>query len=155
MPRGMKPIPVEKRFWNKVLKHPDGCWEWVGWVDNQGYGCVWRDGGRSNAHRVSWNLHFGDIPDKMFVCHKCDNRLCVRPDHLFLGTYLDNIRDRTRKGRSARGSNHGRSKLTEEQVREILRSDEPLHILATRYAVSRSCISAIKSGVTWRHVAWL
>lgn len=98
------------RFWNKVNKEgPNGCWEWVGKIKvgkEGGYG-IFRD---MRAHRYSWELFNGLIPDKLIICHKCDNRKCVNPDHLFLGTQFDNMKDMTKKGRRAYGekvSNYG------------------------------------------------
>lgn len=78
----------------------NGCWEWIGAMSNTGYGIVKHLGKRIGAHRASWIIHFGEINDiKMFVCHKCDNRKCINPDHLFLGTNSDNMRDCYQKGR--------------------------------------------------------
>lgn len=94
----MRVVDSVKSFWAKVIKG-DGCWEWVGGVTSAGYGSFCADGEFINAHRFSWKLHFGPIPDGKHVLHKCDNRRCVRPVHLFLGTNDDNIRDRISKGR--------------------------------------------------------
>lgn len=95
--------PIEKRFWRKVQKS-DGCWEWQGSKNAQGYGVITEGGKIIKAHRVSYRLHYGDIPDGLFVCHHCDNPCCVRPDHLFTGTALDNALDMRNKGRRAKKS---------------------------------------------------
>jgi hypothetical protein len=99
--------PAETRFWRKVHKTKDsvnGCWLWRGHA-SKGYGLFAEDGlkARKRVHRFSWELHFGEIPTGMLVCHKCDVPRCVRPDHLFLGTHKDNHDDMVRKGRRHRG----------------------------------------------------
>lgn len=89
-------------FWDRVLIG-DGCWEWQGPLRNlNGYGAAHLDGKHMLAHRVAWILWGREIPADLFLLHRCDNRLCVRPDHLFLGTHLDNMRDAVAKGRSRR-----------------------------------------------------
>jgi hypothetical protein len=84
------------RFHAKYIPEPNsGCWLWDGWVNGRGYGRF----GKGLAHRISWELHRGPIPAGMNICHKCDVPPCVNPDHLFLGTQTDNMRDCARKGR--------------------------------------------------------
>src|SRR5690348_7112088 len=94
-----------KRFWSKVEK-TDGCWIWRGTMNGVGYGVFWLPMGKPRnansrvyAHRLSYEMHEGKIPDGMFICHRCDNPACVNPDHLFLGTQSDNMTDCSRKGR--------------------------------------------------------
>lgn len=87
-----------KRFWDKVDKSGD-CWEWAAACNSSGYGHIKLDGAMILAHRLSWILANGPIPDNLCICHTCDNRTCVNPDHLWLGTRADNNSDMTKKGR--------------------------------------------------------
>ena len=137
------------RYWSKVKKTDDGCWEWVGSRQQRGDGNLRAAGRDYLAHRVSWEIAHGPIPAGMLICHHCDNPPCVRPDHLFLGTQADNIRDMFNKGRS-RGS---QSKLSAKQVAEIRRarqSGEKVRVLARLYGVHRNTIYALISGRTYK-----
>jgi hypothetical protein len=132
----------------------DGCHYWTANKNTSGYGHFdWR-GKQVTAHRIAWALRFGPIPPGMSVCHKCDVRHCVNPDHLFLGTNIDNIADRDRKGRHRPllGSEHGMAILSETDVRAIRASTERGVDLAARYGVYPSRISAIRLRQSWRHL---
>ena len=116
----------EERFWAKVRKGP-GCWEWTGTKSsNMGHPII-GTGPRGTviheyAHRVSWELHFGPIPDELRVLHRCDNPGCVRPDHLWLGTRLDNMRDCAAKGRIDTAPARAARAANREAMRDYLRS---------------------------------
>ena len=143
--------PVE-RFWPQVEK-TEACWLFRG-ISNKGYGSF-RDGRGQNvqAHRFSWEIYNGPIPEGLFVLHRCDIRNCVNPGHLFLGTQLDNMKDASEKGRLRRGSNHPNSKLIEAEVRAIRQSSASQRTLAVSYGVDQALISGIKAGKLWKHVA--
>lgn len=104
-----------RRFWAKVEMGPF-CWEWRGSLNTGGYGNLTAASRAKLAHRASWEMHFGPIPDGLCVMHRCDNRRCVNPAHLVLGTYLDNNRDGFAKGRMRP---RGKVPLTEAQQQEI------------------------------------
>lgn len=174
--RGLTPRSVSERFWEKVSRSDsaNGCWLWTANRDRKGYGKM-GGGGRLGptlaAHRVSWELHFGLIPNGLFVLHHCDNPPCVNPSHLFLGTMLDNNHDMWEKGRGmfgdrhglrlhpervARGERQGGAKLTENQVREIRQryaaGGLSMKQLADEYGVTFSPVQKIISGSGWRHL---
>lgn len=140
-----------QRVWSKVHTGSSStCWEWAAGKSN-GYGTVSINGRTYFAHRVVYYIHYGIDPGEMLVCHTCDNPGCCNPSHLFLGTCLDNNRDRTKKGRSApqTGEHNKQAKLTENDIEAIRNSKEAHHLLETRHKTQQ--ISAIKTGKTWKH----
>lgn len=154
--------PLEERFWEKVSKG-EGCWEWTAGRHTQGYGMIVIERRNTPAHRVSYELAHGPIPDSLHVLHKCDNPPCVRPDHLFLGTHADNMRDARNKNRlvAHRGSKHGCAKLTEKQIGKIratysfrgMNGGWTLKELAAKYGVTFHAIWRIVARKTWQHCA--
>lgn len=149
------------RFWEKVSVNGEtGCWDWIAFKDKRGYGRLSAGSESRLAHRISYQLHRGSIPDKLFVCHHCDTPGCVNPDHLFLGTDADNVADMISKGRQAskdqtthRGIDHGGSKLTELEIIAIRTSiGSSQRSLAKQYGVGQSQIQRIKAGASWSHI---
>ncbi len=134
-----------------------GCWEWIRGKTSSGYGSFYYRSKRQQAQRVSWQLFVGKFPAHLWVLHKCDNKACVNPDHLFLGTRLDNIRDMDAKGRRVtlppRGENSGQSKLTHDQASRIIELYETgryyQHEIAAMFGVGKGAVSKIMRGETW------
>ena len=149
MPTGVyqrKLRPIQDRFWEKVTKS-DGCWLWIA-CKSYSYGKINIDGKRVLAHRVSWELANGHIPEGMLVLHHCDVPACVRPDHLYLGSKSDNMNDAYRRGQAI----PFKLKLTEKQVSEIraIGRSESQHQIASDYSISQPMVSRILSGESWR-----
>jgi len=136
-----------KRFWDKVVK-TDSCWLWTGCLC-RGYGLIKASNGMRRAHRVSWELHFGPIPEDLYVCHQCDVRKCVNPSHLFLGTHTDNMRDMTKKGRHARRQNT--AKLTYDEVDAIraLRGKLNQRDIGWLFGVHQTAVGHIHRGTSY------
>jgi HNH endonuclease len=155
--------PVEERFWKHVDRSGD-CWLWTGAKKHNGYGVF----GSDRAHRVSWVLHNGPIPDGLFVLHNCDVRYlsgdityrrCINPAHLWLGSQGENIRDCWAKGRhrltAGRGERHRSAKLTEQQVieyRQAYGAGVPIATIARGASVGPCNIWFIVHGRTWKHI---
>lgn len=154
---------LDSEIWNKFYQYTEldsGCWEWQGAISSGRYGHMWCVDKNVYAHRISYALHYGPIPEGMLVLHKCDNTKCVNPDHLFLGTHQDNMDDCVNKRRIAHGSKNGQSKLNEEQVLEIkkeLADSKDWHVvktLAKKYGVHNTTIYKIRNGSTWSHIVY-
>lgn len=172
---GPRPKPLVERFWGKVDKkngftpthmpHLGHCWNWTAGKSTAGYGAIgigsMVDGSRrmERASRVAWFLVYGKWPD-LFVLHRCDNPVCVRPDHLFLGTNADNHHDKAQKkrasGGSSRGETNGSSKLSTEQALEIIRRKKETGSnkskLAREFGVTNSHICQI-GRTCWTHLS--
>lgn len=142
------------RFWAKVSKG-EGCWTWTAKRNSHGYGQFWTAGHRLQlAHRVSWRLANGIIPDGQFILHRCDNRACVRPDHLFLGSLLENYHDCVRKGRMPLrvGLQHHSGKLSDEMIKQIraryVRGSTTMKSIGEEFGISTTYVSHLVNGRT-------
>lgn len=149
--RKARDFPID-HFWSKVQKTA-ACWLWIGKLNGYGYGAVrLADGSTIAAHRFSWEMHNNQIQEGLYVCHHCDNPRCVRPDHLFLGTQDDNIKDAKRKNRTAAGEGHGRHRLSLEQVisiRKERQSGTSLGDISKNYGISKGHASLICNNKLW------
>ena len=146
----LRGVPFDGRY------HPDpdtGCWLWVGGVNSDGYG-TWSAHGETKAHRGSWVMHNGGIPEGMHVLHKCDRPNCVNPDHLFLGTHQDNMADLRKKGRAygAAGEQNFGAKLTEEQALMVMVDSRTAQVIAEDYGISKEAVDLIRNGKSWKHL---
>lgn len=161
MRRWQRILPAMDRFWSKVEQGPE-CWFWKAKPDTGGYGSFRFRGRKYRAHRVAWILTYGEIAPGLSVLHHCDTPACVRPDHLFLGTQADNIRDAASKGRlnlaglskgrvPLKGERNGGARLSRESVEEIrsLAGSVSQTELAKRYEVNQSTISRLLSRRSW------
>ncbi len=164
---------VAARFFKYVTPaDSNGCWLWGGCLQKNGYGrlsVVLKEGRRVlRAHRVSWVLEYGEIPANKEVCHRCDNRACVNPAHLFLASHSENMQDMRAKGRepkgarhglvkhperAARGVRHGNAKLTESKVLKIRETHGTCKSVAAEFGISAATVSMIRNRKVWGHLA--
>ena len=152
--KNAKDCTAVMRFWGRIKKVPSGCWLWQGAVNTTGYGMA-NLTGRKNivAHRLAWTLLKGEIPAGMNALHRCDTPRCCNPDHIFLGTQLENGIDARSKGRTTKGRNLYH--LTPEQVRELRRlkaEGMTYAALSARFGVSKNALCAAVTGRTWGNI---
>lgn len=146
---------TNQRFWSKVsIVNLLSCWQWTGAISSCGYGHITVDKVDHLAHRFAWIVTKGAIPSGSFVLHRCDNKRCVNPGHLFLGTHKDNMKDMVNKGRAARGDIHGNSKLSLDQVLAIRRlfGTIPVTEIARRFDVAFKTVYRIAHRESWKHI---
>ena len=138
------------KFWLKVNKL-NNCWIWEGGKFHSGYGSFDK---HTRVHRFSYEIHYGEIPKGMLVCHHCDNRLCVNPKHLWLGTSKENSEDMVKKNRQAKGDRISRSLVSSDvkMINKLLKEGETCISIANKFNVSRQLVSDIKLGTSWRSV---
>jgi HNH endonuclease len=167
MPKGQYPRKshsLVERYWGKVIVKK-GCWGWKGSFHPDGYGYLTvrkrlENNYRKNfyAHRISWEVHCGPIPEGLFVLHKCDNPPCTNPKHLFLGTNKDNMDDCSAKGRqngkakALPGSQNPMAIFDERDIPIIRKSTKTISAIADLYGVSKSAIALIRQRKSWKHV---
>jgi len=155
---GFDKISREEYFKEKYYVDNDtGCWIWTGSISGDSYGYISNGKKMVKAHRFSYERFVGTIPEGLVVCHRCDNTICINPEHLFVGTIQDNMDDMKQKGRSNKlfGQNHNQAKLTDVQVLEIrkrISRGESGVSLARFFNVTPQMISLIKSGRYWKHL---
>ena len=156
MPRVYKRIPLEDRFWSHVeIKGADECWEWKGALLPGGYGVFTFNCKVVLAHRIVWELTYGEIEEGLNILHTCDNPPCCNPAHLWKGTNADNMHDRDNKGRNSKGSANGNTKLTEKDIIDIRNKREQgfsTTSLGHLYGIGKETARLICNKVTWKHI---
>lgn len=147
---------LKRRLLAKTAKRPNGCWEWLGQTNHGGYGKWEWKSYPLRIHRLAWMLYRGEIPDKMLVCHRCDNPPCWNPHHLFLGTPADNMADMYAKKRAPVGAQRSQAKLTEANVLEIRKArnspDWNANQLMQKFGIGRAVLYDVAAGRRWKHL---
>lgn len=160
-----EPLAIQARIKSNIIVSESGCWEWQRGIAKNGYGCFSNSSVAQRAHRASYLGFKGEIPEGLYVCHHCDNKRCVNPDHLYAGTHADNTRDAQERHRLATGPDktkgslggkNCKAKLTSDQVLEIRRrhgnGSMSTSVLANLFDVNRATIGRIVRRKAWTHV---
>lgn len=149
-----KIMPLKQRFMQFVIHAADGCWLWNGYIGKHGYSKIQCGKTSRLAHRVSWEIFHGPIPEGLNVLHKCDVTACVNPEHLFVGTQQENVVDmfNKRRGNRATGERNGRARLTATDVIQIRNDPRKRSEIARAYNMSWAHIDRLKRGQFWNHL---
>lgn len=149
---------ISCRFWSKVNKKSiNDCWIWKSYCNKFGYGSFYIKEQFYRAHRIAYSLKYGKIPKGIFVLHRCDNPSCVNPNHLFLGTQSDNMRDASQKSHFPlrKGIKNSRAKLTEndiKKIRQLLEQGMFQKDIGNLFGITQGMIGFIKRGLSWNHI---
>ena len=148
--------PKEMPYVKKALRYKviGACWEYSGTISSYGYGQFYHRGKTIRAHRAVYEIYNGKIPVDLIVCHTCDNRKCINPEHLYAGTYANNYQDAKDRQRinPPYGESHHAAQLTKSDVQKIRNSNLSQRQLAARYGVAQTTISEVKRGLTWKTI---
>lgn len=151
-----KKLSLTQKLFSKILvDHVTGCWNFNGVITSDGYGQLWHEGRARRAHRAVYEHYFGAIEEGGLACHKCDNRRCVNPHHIYIGTAADNnrdVRERGQPGKAKRGVEHHNAKLCPDDVLKIRGGGQPQRQLAREFGVSQTTVSEIQRGLIWGHL---
>lgn len=154
--RGSRHAPAQDRFW-RFVKKSDGCWNWTGYKDKDGYGTLTikkENGSHSpiRAHRFSMILNGHEIDERALVLHRCNNPSCVNPDHLYIGDQVQNMQDRIAHVGYSSGEKHFNAKITEEIAEKVFLFEGPAYKAAEEFGISASQARNIRAGRQWRHI---
>jgi len=146
-----KTRPISEVLSNYIISE-SGCWNWNGVISSDGYGMACYQGERVRAHRLSLLNHLGLESSKLLALHHCDNRSCINPLHLYLGTNQDNSNDMSKRSRTnpQRGERSTLSKITNQQAIEIFNDNRAHNLIAIDYGIAKSTVSSIKTGKNWK-----
>ncbi len=147
--------PAERLRMKSRIDSATGCVIFTGYIAETGYGLICIATKTQSTHRLSWECANGPIPAGCYVLHRCDVRACINPDHLFLGSQDDNMKDMSAKGRSSRGEKNHKAKLNEDQVRSILADRRSHRAIGRDMRVTKTTVGDIKRGRIWRHITGL